>query len=60
VNVCIDPLGVVCSAIYKNYAVQLFKIYGVVYFGETVKVCANIAYLMISINRYMLIGKEQG
>jgi hypothetical protein len=28
------------------------------YFGEVVKVCANISYLMMTLNRYLLVGKD--
>jgi hypothetical protein len=28
------------------------------YFGEVVKMCANISYLMMTLNRYLLIGKD--
>jgi hypothetical protein len=28
------------------------------FFGEAVKACSNISYIFITINRYMLIGKE--
>jgi hypothetical protein len=28
------------------------------YLGESFKMCANISYILITINRYMLIGRE--
>jgi hypothetical protein len=28
------------------------------YFGEVVKVCANVSYLMMTLNRYLLVGKD--
>jgi hypothetical protein len=28
------------------------------YFGEVVKMCANISYLMMTLNRYLLVGKD--
>jgi hypothetical protein len=30
----------------------------IAYFGETIKMCANISYLMMTLNRYLLIGKD--
>jgi hypothetical protein len=30
----------------------------VAYFGEVVKMCANISYIMMTLNRYMLVGKD--
>jgi hypothetical protein len=28
------------------------------YFGEVIKMCANISYLMMTLNRYLLIGND--
>jgi hypothetical protein len=28
------------------------------YFGEVLKMCANVAYLMMTLNRYLLVGKD--
>jgi hypothetical protein len=30
----------------------------VAYFGETFKLCGNISFILMSVNRYMLIGRE--
>jgi hypothetical protein len=30
----------------------------IAYFGEVVKMCANISYLMMTLNRYLLVGNE--
>jgi hypothetical protein len=30
----------------------------IVYFGEVIKMCANISYLMMTLNRYLLVGKD--
>jgi hypothetical protein len=30
----------------------------IAYFGEVVKMCANISYLMMTLNRYLLVGKD--
>ncbi len=37
---------------------QYYKVICVAYLGETVKMCLNFFYILISINRYMLIGRE--
>jgi hypothetical protein len=30
----------------------------IAYFGEVFKICANIAYIMMTLNRYLLVGKD--
>jgi hypothetical protein len=30
----------------------------IAFFGEVVKMCANISYLMMTLNRYLLVGKD--
>jgi hypothetical protein len=30
----------------------------IAYFGEVIKMCANITYLMMTLNRYLLVGKD--
>ena len=37
---------------------QYYKIVFVAYLGESVKMCANISYILIAVNRYMLIGRD--
>jgi hypothetical protein len=32
----------------------------IAYFGEIVKMCANISYIMMTLNRYLLVGKDHG
>jgi hypothetical protein len=46
-----------CSSIYTDQFVQYYKIVMIAYFGEVVKMCANISYLMMTLNRYLLVGK---
>jgi hypothetical protein len=61
VNSCVNRLttsGLFCSAIRASYLTQLYKIIFIAFFGETIKMCANIFYILISVNRYMLIGRE--
>jgi hypothetical protein len=47
-----------CSTIYTSQFVQYFKIVMMAYFGEVIKMCANISYLMMTLNRYLLVGKD--
>ncbi len=47
-----------CSSIYTTYLAQYYKIVCVAYFGEGLKMCGNISYLLMTVNRYMLIGRE--
>ena len=47
-----------CSSIYNSLFDQYFKIYFVAYSGEAIKMCSNISYILITVNRYMLIGNE--
>jgi hypothetical protein len=47
-----------CSSVFTTKFVQYFKIVMIGYFGEVVKMCANISYLMMTLNRYLLVGKE--
>jgi hypothetical protein len=50
--------GYFCSTISKTMPAQIIKIVFIGFFGETLKMCANISYIFITINRYMLIGKK--
>jgi hypothetical protein len=47
-----------CSAIFTTQFVQYFKIVMIAYFGEVFKMCANVTYLMMTLNRYLLVGKD--
>jgi hypothetical protein len=47
-----------CSIIFTTQFIQYYKIVMIAYFGEVVKMCANITYLMMTLNRYILIGKD--
>jgi hypothetical protein len=53
-----NPNYIFCSAIYTTQFAQYYKIIMIAYFGETVKMCANISYLMMTLNRFLLIGKD--
>jgi hypothetical protein len=61
INSCVDRLttsGLFCSTIRTSYITQLYKIIFVAYFGESIKMCANIFYILMAVNRYILIGRE--
>jgi hypothetical protein len=47
-----------CSSIFTSQLVQYYKIIMIAYFGEVVKMCANISYLMMTLNRYLLVGRS--
>ncbi len=47
-----------CSSISNTLFAQYYKIVILAYLGESIKMCSNIFYILISINRYMLIGRE--
>jgi hypothetical protein len=56
---CANPVaGYMCSSIRGSYASQLYKIVFVVYFGESIKMCANIFFILMAVNRYMLVGRD--
>jgi hypothetical protein len=47
-----------CSTIFTTQFVQYYKIIMMAYFGEVFKMCANISYIMMTLNRYILVGKD--
>jgi hypothetical protein len=47
-----------CSSIFTTQFVQFYKIVMMAYFGEVVKMCANVSYIMMTLNRYLLVGKD--
>jgi hypothetical protein len=58
INSCLRyEKGYFCSLIFNSMGAQVFKIVFVGYFGEVFKMCSNISYILITINRYMLVGK---
>jgi hypothetical protein len=59
INSCVDTLSSsFCSSIRTSTVTQLYKIVVVAYFGETIKMCANISYILININRYLMIHRD--
>jgi hypothetical protein len=58
VNFCLDPVSTeYCSSIASYSLVQYYKIVVIAYVGEGLKMCSNISYTLMTINRYMLIGR---
>jgi hypothetical protein len=47
-----------CSSIFTSQFVQYYKFIMIAYFGEVVKMCANVSYIMMTLNRYLLVGKD--
>jgi hypothetical protein len=60
VNVCLDynNYDMFCSSINRTLLAQLYKIVAVAYLGGVLKMCSNICYIFMTLNRYMLIGKD--
>jgi hypothetical protein len=57
---CILPgSDLLCSSVRTSLFVQYFKIVVVEYVGGVLKVCANFSYVLMTLNRHMLIGKER-
>jgi hypothetical protein len=60
INECIeDQNGVFCSSIYTTFFAQYFKKIAESFFAESIKLASNMTYILMSINRLMLIGREQ-
>jgi hypothetical protein len=47
-----------CSSVFTTQFVQYYKIVMMSLFGEVIKMCANVSYLMMTLNRYLLVGKD--
>jgi hypothetical protein len=59
INYCLkNETGYFCSTIYNSMTAQVVKIVLIGYFGEVFKMCSNISFVFVTINRYMLVGKE--
>jgi hypothetical protein len=59
INSCLNTQSTyLCSSIYNKKLAQYFKVVMIAYFGETFKMCANISYIMMTLNRYLLVGKD--
>jgi hypothetical protein len=55
---CILVDSLYCSTVRQSLFVQYFKIIVINYVGNVIKMCSNITYILMTINRYMLIGKD--
>jgi hypothetical protein len=55
---CILRNSLYCSSIHNKILVQYFKIIFVVYLGDVLKIGSNLTYILMIINRYMLVGKD--
>jgi hypothetical protein len=59
INACVNSYTTLfCSSIRQSYFAQYYKIVVIAFLGETFKMCANISYILMNVNRYMLIGQE--
>lgn len=50
-NVCIFPKSSFCSQIRKDDAAQYFKIYALLFLGNSIKLGSNFSYIFFSISR---------
>ncbi len=55
---CVSVDGIYCSAVRQFVWAQYFEILIVNYLGSVVKMCSSVSYLFLTLNRYMLIGKD--
>jgi hypothetical protein len=53
-NICIFSRTSFCSSIYKYESVQYFKIFGVYFFGSSIRLSANISYILLCLTRFFL------
>jgi hypothetical protein len=59
INYCLPyESGYFCSLVSTTITAQVYKIVFIGYFGEVLKMCSNIFYIFITINRYMLVGRD--
>jgi hypothetical protein len=47
-----------CSSIFNSMFAQYYSISIEVYLGGSIRMCSNITYILITVNHYMLIGRE--
>jgi hypothetical protein len=55
---CILMNSLFCSAVFNAPSTQYFKMLIVVYLGNVVKACSNLTYILMIVNRYMLVGRD--
>jgi hypothetical protein len=54
INDCIFFVTSYCSSIYKYESVQYYKIYGVHFLGNSIRLCCNLSYITICLSRFFL------
>ena len=57
-NFCLTFYDYFCSSIYQTYFAQYFSIIGIHFLSNAIKMCSNLIYIQMTLNRYMLIGKD--
>jgi hypothetical protein len=55
---CIMRDSIYCSSIYSEFYAQYLKIYAVSYLCNAIKICSNVTLILITVNRFILIGKN--
>ena len=54
INVCVFDLTSYCSPIYQAKGSQYFYLYGILFFGNALKICSNFSFLSFSFSRLLL------
>ena len=54
INICVFPKSSFCSTILENESSQYWKIYGIYFMGNTLRLCINISYLGFSASRFSI------
>lgn len=57
-TVCINMSNLFCSSIYTSQFAQYFKLIAIVYIGESLKSWSNFLYLMLTVDRFVMIGQD--
>ena len=55
-NICIFPKNSFCSSIWRTEFSQYFRIYVVLFLGNSLRLCCNISYIFFSVSRFALSG----
>ena len=51
-NICVLPKSSFCSSVYKTSGAQYFKIYILLFLGNSLRLCCNFSYTLFSISRF--------
>ena len=54
INVCIFPRTSFCSQVFRTAFSQIFKIYGILFIGNVIRLCCNVSYLTFSVSRFFV------